>query len=74
MVNEPLWGRIMIKLSHLLLTISSATNILIYSTKVMNNELAFISRGLIIFIYDRSLKIMQELLQGVEKELTISVL
>jgi len=31
--HEPLWGRIMIKFSHLLLTLSSAVNILIYSYK-----------------------------------------
>jgi len=30
---EPLWGRILIKCSHLLLTLSSAVNILIYSFK-----------------------------------------
>ena len=30
----PLWGSIVIKLSHLLLTISSALNIVIYSYKV----------------------------------------
>ena len=34
MIHEPLWGRVIIKLSHLLLTISSASNIIIYSTKV----------------------------------------
>ena len=33
--HEPLWGRIMIKFSHLLLTLSSAVNILIYSYKVI---------------------------------------
>jgi hypothetical protein len=32
--NEPLWAIIVIKLSHLLLTVSSAVNILIYSYKV----------------------------------------
>ena len=32
--QEPLWGRIVIKISHLLLTLSSAVNILIYSYKV----------------------------------------
>ena len=31
LMEEPLWGRIMIKLSHLLLTLSSALNIIIYS-------------------------------------------
>ena len=33
-VREPLWGKILIKFSHLLLTTSSAINILIYSYKV----------------------------------------
>ena len=32
--EEPLWGKIVIKFSHLLLTLSSAINILIYSYKV----------------------------------------
>ena len=32
--NEPLWGEIVIKFSHLLLTLSSAINIIIYSYKV----------------------------------------
>ena len=32
--TEPLWGRIVIKFSHLLLTLSSALNIAIYSYKV----------------------------------------
>ena len=32
--EEPLWGKIVIKISHLLLTLSSAINILIYSYKV----------------------------------------
>jgi hypothetical protein len=32
--NKPLWAIIIIKLSHLLLTVSSAVNILIYSYKV----------------------------------------
>ena len=32
---EPFWGRLVIKLSHLLLGMSSAVNILIYSYKVL---------------------------------------
>ena len=32
--NPPLWGKIIVKFSHLLLTLSSAINILIYSYKV----------------------------------------
>ena len=32
--EEPLWGKIVIKISHLLLTLSSAVNIIIYSYKV----------------------------------------
>ena len=32
--DEPLWGKIIIKISHLLITLSSALNILIYSYKV----------------------------------------
>jgi hypothetical protein len=32
--EEPLWGRIVIKISHLLITLSSALNIIIYSYKV----------------------------------------
>ena len=32
--HEPLWGRLVIKLSHFLLGVSSAVNILIYSYKV----------------------------------------
>lgn len=31
---EPLWGKVLIKLSHLLLCLSSAVNIIIYSYKV----------------------------------------
>ena len=34
MEKEPLWGKIIIKFSHLLLSLSSAINILIYSYKV----------------------------------------
>ena len=34
MENPPLWGKIIVKFSHLLLTLSSAINILIYSYKV----------------------------------------
>ena len=34
LLHEPLWSRLVIKLSHLLLSLSSATNILIYSLKV----------------------------------------
>ena len=34
LMYTPLWGRLVIKLSHLLLTVSSAVNILIYSYKV----------------------------------------
>ena len=34
MKNPPLWGKIVIKFSHLLLTLSSAINIIIYSYKV----------------------------------------
>ena len=36
--EEPLWGKIVIKFSHLLLTLSSAINILIYSYKVRGGE------------------------------------
>ena len=32
--EEPLWGRFVIKISHLLLTLSSAVNIIIYSYNV----------------------------------------
>ena len=32
--DAPLWGKIIIKISHLLITLSSALNILIYSYKV----------------------------------------
>ena len=34
MENPPLWGKIIVKFSHLLLTLSSAMNILIYFYKV----------------------------------------
>ena len=34
MVRQPFWSKILIKLSHLLLSSSSAANILIYSAKV----------------------------------------
>ena len=34
MKNPPLWGKIVVKFSHLLLTLSSAINIIIYSYKV----------------------------------------
>ena len=33
-LQPPLWSRILIKLSHLLLSLSSAANIVIYSAKV----------------------------------------
>jgi len=36
--NKPLWAIIIIKLSHLLLTVSSAVNILIYSYKVQTSS------------------------------------
>ena len=36
MTTEPLWSKIVIKLSHLLLALSSAVNIIIYSAKVSN--------------------------------------
>ena len=36
MTAEPLWSKIIIKLSHLLLSLSSAVNIIIYSAKVTN--------------------------------------
>ena len=42
---EPLWGRILIKCSHLLLTLSSAVNIVIYSYKVMEQEQEHKSRS-----------------------------
>ena len=32
--DAPLWGKIIIKISHLLITLSSALNIIIYSYKV----------------------------------------
>ena len=32
--EDPLWGKIMIKISHLLIALSSALNIIIYSYKV----------------------------------------
>ena len=34
LLEDPLWGKIVIKFSHLLLTLSSAVNIIIYSYKV----------------------------------------
>ena len=34
MTNPPFWGKVVIKFSHLLLSLSSAINILIYSYKV----------------------------------------
>ena len=37
LLNEPLWGKILIKCSHLLLSVSSALNIVIYSYKVSYN-------------------------------------
>ena len=37
MTAEPLWSKIIIKLSHLLLSLSSAVNIIIYSAKVTNH-------------------------------------
>ena len=42
--QEPLWGRIVIKISHLLLTLSSAVNILIYSYKVALTLTVFLPR------------------------------
>ena len=41
MEKEPLWGKIIIKFSHLLLSLSSAINILIYSYKVGISETFF---------------------------------
>ena len=35
---KPLWGRLTIKLSHLLLCLSSALNIIIYSYKVLSGK------------------------------------
>ena len=40
MYEEPLWSKIVIKLSHLLLSLSSAGNILIYSAKVGRHDIA----------------------------------
>ena len=37
----PFWGKIVIKLSHLLLASSSALNILIYSYKVQTQTISF---------------------------------
>ena len=39
LTTEPLWGRILIKFSHFLLSLSSALNILIYSYKVIFQQL-----------------------------------
>ena len=35
--EQPLWAKVVIKLSHLLLSVSSAVNIIIYSTKMSIN-------------------------------------
>ena len=43
MTAEPLWSKIIIKLSHLLLSLSSALNIIIYSAKVTNYLYCIIS-------------------------------
>ena len=37
-LQPPLWSRILIKLSHLLLSLSSAANIVIYSAKVSQGQ------------------------------------
>ena len=44
--EEPLWGKIVIKFSHLLLTLSSAINIIIYSYKVRMISICIFSRNL----------------------------
>ena len=40
-LQPPLWSRILIKLSHLLLSLSSAANIVIYSAKVSQGQPIF---------------------------------
>ena len=45
MEREPLWGKIIIKFSHLLLSLSSAINILIYSYKVRIETTSLTSLG-----------------------------
>ena len=44
--EEPLWGKIVIKFSHLLLTLSSAINIIIYSYKVGRTKKVFFTDNL----------------------------